>query len=70
MSKTSLSYFLFKEKNTNLSDSIRQLSNNFGQLQAKEQELLTKLKLKVKYKYKIIYTVAFYLLVMKTIFYK
>ena len=36
-----------QDKNTNLSDSLRELSNNLGQLQAREQELLTKMKLKV-----------------------
>ena len=35
-----------EDKNTNLSDSLRELSNNLGQLQAREQELLTKIKLK------------------------
>ena len=35
---------------------MRELSNTIGQLQAREQELLTKLKLKVSYKAKYCYT--------------
>ena len=36
-----------QEKNSALTSSMRELSNAIGQLQAREQELLTKLKLKV-----------------------
>ena len=45
--------FLFiifsQEKNGVLTSSMRELSNTIGQLQAREQELVTKLKLKVCY---------------------
>lgn len=37
----------YQEKNSALTSSMRELSNTIGQLQAREQELLTKLKLKV-----------------------
>lgn len=45
---TEQSVVFIQDKNTNLSDSLRELSNNLGQLQAREQELLTKIKLKVE----------------------
>ncbi|XP_046841205.1 coiled-coil domain-containing protein 62-like [Xenia sp. Carnegie-2017] len=35
-----------EESNVNLGNSLREVSNNFGKLQAREQELVTKIKLK------------------------